>query len=465
MLFKQPKAFWPLAFGEHWSTFSYYGTQTILVLYFMHVFQLTRSDSYLLYGAYTAFAYALPILGGITADRWLGYKSAVITGSSLSILGNLLLVTSNHYLFCLGIAASLVGFGLYKSNAMHLVGSLYQDRSTQKERGFTLLYLSVNLGGVLGPVIYGLVAYNIGWRFVFLCSALGVLLATLWFLNSRYLWENHNHKVKSLESGKKISLYLAIIAACLLISVTFYLPSMVNILIITLFSISIIYLLFAVTKQKNIERQHVIALLIISFFGMFYFIAGLQIGSTITLFIEYNIKQGALRMPLPASVFSTFYPLFVLLLAPITTYLWSNLKNRGIHINVITKLATGLILAALGISVFAISSLTHAILSGIIIGILLLSAGELVITPAIYTAISNLAPAGMKGTMMGCALLFVALGGYLSSLIANVSHVVTQCMPNQANEYFCQFLFIACFTFVMALVVIASIPKLSKMMR
>lgn len=462
-LFRQPKAFWVLAFGELWSTFSYFGTQTILVLYFLHTFQLTRSDSYLLYGAYAAFAYSLPILGGIVADRWLGSKKAVIIGGSINCFGNFLLISSHHYLFCLGLATSLIGCSLYKSSSTHLVGTLYQDGSSKKEQGFTLLYLSINAGGVLGPLVYGLVIYAVGWNFGFLCSALGILISIIWFTSNRHLWEQ-DKKSEPLKFSIKTFLHIGIVGACLLLSLPFYLPSIINVLVFAVFIGSIIYLVGAIIKYKDKDQRRLIALLLISFFGMFYFAAGLQIGTTITLFIQSKIQQGFIKTQLPASIFSTLYPLFVLLLAPFFTYLWSSLKAKGILINTPSKLAIGMALAALGISAFAFASLTNFIMTGVLIGNLLLSAGELALTPAVYTAISDLSPAGMKSTMMGCWLLFIALGGYLSSLLASVSHLVITIIPFHQTEYFGEFLFIASFIFLIFLVLVTFIPKLSKMM-
>lgn len=197
---------------------------------------------------------------------------------------------------------------------------------------------------------------------------------------------------------------------------------------------------------------------------MFYFAAGLQIGTTITLFIQHKIQENVITTQLPASIFSTLYPLFVLLLAPFFTYLWNTLKLNGISVNTPTKLTIGMMLATIGIGAFAMASLTNLVWTGIILGNLMLSAGELALTPAVYTAISDLSPVGMKSTMMGCWLLFVALGGYLSSVLASASHFVTNVMPSYQSEYFSQFLFIAGFTFLIVLVLAASIPKLSKMM-
>ena len=459
-LFRQPKQFWVLAFGEIWNTFSYYGTQTILALYFIHVFHFTRSESYLLYGAYAAFAYSLPLLGGIVADRWLGSRNTLFLGAALNIGGNLLLMSFGHYWFCLGLATSLVGSGLYKSTSTHLVGTLYPEGDIKKEAAFTWLYLAVNVGGTLGPLAYGFAAYSLGWNFGFLFSALGILISLLWFL---YNW-NNNEISKPLSATGKIFLYVIILASCLFFSIPFYIPKIINPLIFIMFIVGIIYLLSMITRYTLEERRHLWVLLLIGFFGMFYFAAGLQIGTTITLFIQDAIQKGLIKTQLPASTFSTLYPLFVLLLAPFFTYLWHRLKTKGITPSAPAKLALGMILATIGISAFACASLTKFIILGIIIGNLMLSAGELVLTPAVYTAVSNLSPPGMKNTMMGCWLLFIALGSYLSSVLASAAQQITRITFFSQPAHFGEFVFIAVFTLSVVLVLSLLTPRLSKMM-
>ena len=159
------------------------------------------------------------------------------------------------------------------------------------------------------------------------------------------------------------------------------------------------------------------------------------------------------------------YTLFVLLLAPVFAYLWIKLKDKNIIFNAPKKLAIGIILAAFGIFSFLFASLTNLVLTGIITGNLLLSAGELVLSPSIYTAISDLAPEGMKSTMMGCWLLFVALGGYVSSILANIAHSMSEKMLTFHSIYSGQFLLTGLFTGSVGIIVIMMVPKLTKMMR
>ena len=462
-LFKHPKALWVLAFGKLWDTFSYYGTQTILVLYFMHIFNLPRSESILLYGAYAAFTYAIPIMGGVLGDKWLGSRNTLLLGSVLNIAGNLLLMSYSRYFFCLGLAASLVGSGLYKSTATHMVGALYPEGEPRKEAGYTWLYFAVNIGGSLGPLVYGFVVYAIGWNIGFLCSAIGLALGLCWFLFNWRMYEDKHHQPQI--SNLKVELtYLGLVVGSVLLSLTFYYPASLNVVVGLFFACSVGYVLAMIIKYKRPMRQRLLALLVMSFFGMFYFAAGMQIGTSITLFLQLKIEQGVIHTQLPASTFSTLYCLFVLLQAPVITWLWFSLKMRGVHLAVVNKLAVGIFLGALGIACFAFAAATNYIAVGLILGIMLLSAGEVVIAPAIYTAISDIAPQGLKTTMMGCWFLFIGMGGYVSSLLTKFSDRVGGFLPFKSMAYVNEFTFITGFIVFVVVCLILLIPKLKRML-
>lgn len=461
---KHPRGLWVISIGKLWNTFGYFGTQTILVLYLMHVFNFSQKDSYLLYGAFAALTYSMPIFGGILADKWLSSERVLILGSIFNIIGNVLLMFFNHYLFCLGLATAILGSGLYRSTSTHLVGELYALKDIKKEAGFTWLYLAINVGGMLAPIIFGLCVNKFGWQYGFLVNAIGILISTLWFVRfqKKNLIEKKNKPHPTF--FKLIFIYSFLLLLCFILSIPFYFLATTNSFILSLIGGSIFYLGYAITRYNKSDRMRLWFLFLLFVCTIFYFAVGLQIGSSITLFIAYEIKKNALIITWPASTFSALYPLFVLCLAPLFSWLWRILQRNHISINVIIKVALGILFAFSGILTFAIISLTHFVISGIFLGILFLSAGELMITPAIYTAISDLTPLGMKNTMMGGWSLFVAAGGYLSSVLANTSAQLARSYFPLAAPFFYQFLFIALFTLSILLMILLSYKNLANML-
>lgn len=457
-----PTPLWVLAFSKLWDTFSYFGTQTILALYFMHVFHLDRSTSYLLYGAYAAIAFTSPLLGGLIADRWLGSFPTLVAGSILNIVGNVILISLHRYSFCLGLSLSLIGSGLYNSNATHLVGTLYPSHDGRKEAGFTWYYLATNVGGVLGPLTYGVVAYALNWNWVFLCSALGLSFGLIWTIRERASLKSTELMVVS--RGRLGFIVALLILLSLGLSTVLYYPRLLNGFVISLFALGVLYLIIRVRHHPALERKRLWGLLLLCFFAMFYFAAGLQTGSTITSFIQSKIQSGVIQTHLPGNTFNTLYCLFVLLLAPFVTRLWQQLKKRDIQPSVATKVALGIGLAAIGMGIFTLSALSSFVLLGVAIGYLFLSLGELVLMPSAYTAISDGSPVSMKSTMMGSWLLFIAMGGYFSSQLANLSNTISHHWFT-LSPYAGEFLSIALFTIAIAIIVALFVPRLGRMMK
>ena len=448
--FNLPKGVLTIAFGNLWDTFSYYGTQTILVLYLIHMFHFSNGSSYLIYGAYVSMSFSTPIFGGVIADRYLGGRNTLLVGGTLAIIGNLLLMVPSQLVFFFALATTLIGSGLYKCNATQMLGALYKHGTRDKEKGFTLLYLAINIGGTLAPLGYGLIIYKFNaWNYAFLISALGIGMSILLFLlNLESLPENIQPNLK-----KGFIAYTAIVSAILFLFVTFADSNFVVGAPILVFVLGITYLIRSILKTEITHRKPLFGLLLLSFFAMFYFAAGMQIGTTVTLFIQDAVKG----FKLPASTFNMLYSGFVLILAPIFTFIWAYLRKKKIDISLPQKVVLGIILAALGMASFAVAAKSGVVISSILLGYILLSAGELVITPAVYTAISNNTAPNLKGAMMGGWFLFIGMGSYLSGVFSKIAMFT--------NSYFLQFSFFSAITFIAAFGLVFALSKLNVLIK
>ena len=443
-----PQGVFTIAFGNLWDTFSYYGTQTILVLYLMHVFHFESGISYLVYGAYVSMSFSTPIFGGIIADRFLGSRNTALIGGVLAITGNLILMLHQPSRFFCGLSMALIGSGLYKCNATQMLGALYQKGAHDKEKGFTLLYLAINIGGTLAPLCYGLIIYQFhAWSLVFLINSIGIATSILLFLYNIKIYPTSNRLHK-----KQAFLALGgIILGMLFLFFSFSNIHFVLLAPIIVFILGMGYLIRTILQANKLNRRPLFGLLILSFFAMFYFSAGMQVGTTVTLFIQSVVKQ----FRLPASTFNMLYSGFVLILAPFFATTWAFLKQKKIHITLQQKVVIGILLAALGMLAFAMAAKTSLIFSNILLGYLLLSAGELVITPAVYTAISNNAAPELKSAMMGGWFLFIGMGSYLSAIFSKISMMT--------HSYAIRFSFFAMIASIAATGLFLALPKLNKM--
>jgi POT family proton-dependent oligopeptide transporter len=182
-LFGHPTGLFGLFFAEMWERFSYYGMRALLVFYMQKGFLgFGDKEAYRVYGAYTSLVYMTPFLGGLVADRLLGPRKAVLLGGLLMAAGHLLMTAEHEVPFFVALALLIVGNGFFKPNISTIVGSLYPPHSTQRDGGFTIFYMGINLGAAMAPLLCGYVGEKLGWHYGFGLATIGMLigLAVFW---------------------------------------------------------------------------------------------------------------------------------------------------------------------------------------------------------------------------------------------------------------------------------------------
>ena len=150
---KYPKQIWSLFFSEMWERFCFYGMRGMLVFFMISQLNFHEKEANLQYGATQAFVYAFTFIGGLFADKILGFRKSLFWGGLLMIVGSLILATDPHGLFFLGIAFTVVGTGFFKPNISSMVGQLYKPNDSRADAGFSLFYAGINLGALLGGYV------------------------------------------------------------------------------------------------------------------------------------------------------------------------------------------------------------------------------------------------------------------------------------------------------------------------
>ena len=153
-------------FTELWERFSYYGMRAILILYLVDAIEtggmgLTVAKGGAIYGMYTAGVYLLALPGGWIADRILGQRRAVFTGGVIIAAGHFSMAIPSTLSFFAGLMLIVVGTGLLKPNVSAMVGDLYPDGGGRRDAGFTLFYMGINVGALVGPLIVGFLGERI----------------------------------------------------------------------------------------------------------------------------------------------------------------------------------------------------------------------------------------------------------------------------------------------------------------
>ena len=170
-IFDHPSGLFVLFFTEMWERFSYYGMRAILVLFLTSSIMnegwgWERDDALVLYGWYTGLVYFTPLIGGIIADKFLGYRNATVIGALIMALGHgsMALEFFSDSFFFLGIGLLIIGNGFFKPNISSIVGQLYKDNDVRKDGAYTIFYMGINCGAFLGILLCGYLGETIGWH-------------------------------------------------------------------------------------------------------------------------------------------------------------------------------------------------------------------------------------------------------------------------------------------------------------
>lgn len=182
-----PAGLFVLFFTEMWERFSYYGMRALLVLFLVSSFGLggwdwPRENALALYGTYTAMVYLTPILGGFLADKYIGYRKAVVIGALIMTLGHAsMAIESAHIFLYIGIGLLIVGNGFFKPNMTSIISHMYKDFPEKKDGAYTIFYMGVNAGAFLGILLCGYLGEKVGWSYGFGLAGIFMFLGMLQF--------------------------------------------------------------------------------------------------------------------------------------------------------------------------------------------------------------------------------------------------------------------------------------------
>ena len=175
-----------LFFTEMWERFSYYGMRALLVLFLVSDaaaggWQWSREDAMELYGWYTGLVYVTPIIGGMLADAFLGYRRAVLLGALLMTIGHGAMAFETRPFFYAGLVLLILGNGLFKPNISSIVGQLYKNKPEKKDSAYTIFYMGINAGAFFGMLFCGYIGEKISWSYGFGLAGIFMFFGMLMF--------------------------------------------------------------------------------------------------------------------------------------------------------------------------------------------------------------------------------------------------------------------------------------------
>jgi POT family proton-dependent oligopeptide transporter len=316
---KHPKGLKALFFTEMWERMSYYGMRGILVLFMTASINdgglnFNNASASAIYGIYAASVYLATLPGGWIGDNILGQQKTILYGGVIIMFGHLSLAIPNINSFYIGLILVVLGTGLLKPNISAIVGELYENNPEMRQSGFTIFYMAINLGSILGFFICGYLGENIGWHYGFGAAGIGMAFGLIQYIYNIKLLEKSGaepfNKINSETKSKYKKIILVSVGLIFLITISGLLGlwnidpvPFANILTITIALISLFYFFYIfVFGGLNGNEKKRVTLIFILFIGAALFWSGFdQGGSSFNIFAKEYTNRIIFGWEYPAS--------------------------------------------------------------------------------------------------------------------------------------------------------------------
>jgi proton-dependent oligopeptide transporter, POT family len=407
-LFGHPRALTFLFATEMWERFSYYGMKALLVLYMVKYLLLPgRADNVIglatfrsalewmfgplgaqpfashIYGFYTGLVYLTPLFGGIIADRLLGQHRTIVLGAALMAIGHFMMAFEPLFLFALTML--ILGNGAFKPNMSAQVGGLYAPGDRRRDRAYSIFYVGINLGAFLAPLVCGTLGEEVGWHYGFTAAGVGMTIALAVYLYAMpSLPPDELHKAKA-----------------------------------------------AGIERRPLDRDEwrsVLALLVLFVPTTFFWATYEQQGNTIALwaddYTDRSIDLIVWRGEIPTTWFQAFNPFMIFAFTPFIVALWAWQARRGSEPSTVVKMSLG----CFGVAIANLIMVGAAWQSAgapdaswlwLLGYFVVITIGELYLSPIGLSLVSKVSPARIVSMMMGVWLATSFTGNFIAGWLGS----------------------------------------------
>jgi len=535
---KYPKQLWYLFLSEMWERFAFYGMRGMLTIFMVEQLKLSDHDANLQYGATQAFVYALAFVGGLFADKVLGFRKSVFWGGILMIIGSFTLAFSPHNLFYIGISITIVGTGFFKPNISTMVGQLYRAGDPRQDAGFGLFYSGINIGALVGGALCIYVADAFSWNAAFSLAGIGMTSGLVIFIfTKRTLGPIGLSPLGGRMTSRKIRMYdimvyagsllviplilllvrksdytdkfmytigpvalvyiiyeifrcgplnekknggavlyttilIPVAAFAILLNCTgiFAIQSFAAVICIDIACVA--YLFYGVYRYLNNVQQKIVVALVFIIFSIFFWAFFEQAGGSLSLFARYNLHHEVLGLNIdPNAINNSSNSLFVIILSPGVGLLWLWLSKRKIEPNTVVKFGLGFLFVSLAFYIFFytrfladIQGLTS--LNMFTLAYLVITLGELCLSPISLSIMTKLSPQRLHGVMMGLLFLASAYGQYAAGIFgADMStNIPNATLHDKLMAYTSGYRELAVYALILGALLIILSPLIRKLM-
>lgn len=398
------------------------------------------------YGMINAFIYMMAFIGGMFADKIFGFRRSIFWGGVLMAIGTFLMAIPGAFSFYLGVSILIVGNGFFKPNISTMVGALYRDGDPRRDAGFSLFYSGINIGAFLSGLTIAYIGTSYSWSLGFGLAGVCMLLGlSLFIFTQKTLGPiglpPKPELLKQLKFGLPygVLVQLATLAFIPVFFLLVYYPVDVNltgifgqtkegkdyivelsdIIFILGALVTIVYLIIQIRGCEREEGRKLTAAVILIFFSFIFWSFFEQGGGSLNYFANGNVQSNGLNM---TSVNNTVNALWVIAFAPLVGLLWLYLNKKKKEPNTVVKFGLGFVFLGLGFFAFFSSKFWadangYTPLTMFCFAYLVLTIGELCLSPIGLSMVTKLSPKRLVGVMMGTWFLASAYGQYGAGII------------------------------------------------
>ncbi len=452
--FGHPRGLVVLFFAEMWERFSFYGMRALLVLYLTQHFLFEDGVAASIYASYGSLVYLTPVIGGLVADRYLGFRKSVIFGAGLLVCGHFLMAFEGEPAQVVGgavvrdesalsamylaLAFIIVGVGFLKPSISNIVGELYQQNERRRDQGFTLFYMGINLGALSAMLLCGWLGQHedYGWSYGFGLAGIGMLAGLVTFVRGQRWLSDVGAPARPLVlagrfMGVRRETMIYSVGLIIVVSAWGLMQSREVVgAMLGVASISAVVGIvgYALVGCSRIERQRLFVVVFLTMVSVIFWTFFEQAGTSLTLFTDRNVSKNVFGFEMQASQMGFLNPLFIILLAPLFFIAWELLGRRGWEPSTPMKFGLGVLQAGLGFAVLVYGA-NFADTAGqvavvwLVLAYLLHTTGELCLSPVGLSMETRLSVPKVMGLMMGVWFLSSAGAHYLAGMIAGTAAV------------------------------------------
>lgn len=387
MKHKHPKELWILSLTELCQRFASWGVGSLLVLYMIEHYQFPNAKATQVYAVFSSVSLFLPLVGGWIADRW-NYQSPMLLGALFTGLGCFVLASGIHSLFYLALCLIACGYGIFTPSILTIVGYIYRNHPNLRETGFSIYYTSINSGVFLALVSLGTIANLANWNIAFgvagIVQIVG-LIPLLWYLSQ------HKETHQQLKAFQKKN-----------------------------------------QREKrtltSVDKNRIAVIIIFLLVSLFFWTAFIQGFSSMEIFTHDYMNRMIGSWNVPEGIFLSSQSFFLIILAPILSWLYSWLQRKKMDPSPARKASYSLFFIAACFLVMMIASIeipakaaSANVSSGyLVFAFFLMAVGEMLLAPIGLSMISRLAPPRYTAVSMGLWYVCIGLGFFNGGMLATM---------------------------------------------